>query len=80
MLGSIDFRTSRRYNVGEYRFWNKRQIQSWRNIDVVTSIMNDRCLREKFACPSLAENVHKKNNFTTTSSFEKLGQINCGGV
>ena len=41
-------------------------IQSWRkkflkcNIDVVASTMNDRCLRENFACLSLAENVHKK--------------------
>ena len=42
--------------------------------------MRDRCLREKFACLSLAENVHKKNNFSTTSSFKKLGQINFGGV
>ena len=32
--------------------------------------MNDRCLREKFACLSLTENVHKKNNFTTTNSLE----------
>ena len=49
-------------------------------MEVVTSVMKDRCLREKFACLSLAENVHKNNNFITTSSFEKLGQINFGGV
>ena len=35
-------------------------IQSWRNIDVITTVMKDRCLRENFACLSLAENVHKK--------------------
>ena len=30
------------------------------NIDLVASMMNDRCLREKFVILSLAENVHKK--------------------
>ena len=29
-------------------------------MDVVTGVMKDRCLRENFACLSLAENVHKK--------------------
>ena len=29
-----------------------------------------RCLREKFVCLSLFENVHKKNNFSTTNSLE----------
>ena len=47
---------------------------------MITTVMKDRCLRENFACLLLAENMHKKNNFTTTSSFEKLGQINFGGV
>ena len=46
-------------------------MQSWRNTDVITTVMKDRCLMENFACLSLAENVHKKNNFTTSSSFEK---------
>ena len=50
-----------------------------RSIDVITTVMKDRCLRENFACLSLAENAHKKNNFSTTISLE-LGQINFGGI
>ena len=49
------------------------------SIDVVTSIMNDRCMREKFACLSLAENAHKKNDFYHHQQFE-LRQLNFGGV
>ena len=35
-------------------------MQSRRNIDVITTVMKDRCLMENFTCLSLAENVHKK--------------------
>ena len=41
------------YNLGGRKFLKC-------SIDVVTSVMNDGCLRENFACLSLAENVHKK--------------------
>ena len=55
-------------------------MQSWRNIDVVTGVMKDRCLREKFACLSLAENVHKKNNFTTTNSLKLVADTMLGSI
>ena len=35
-------------------------MQSRRNIDVITTVMKDRCLMENFTCLSLAENIHKK--------------------
>ena len=42
------------YNLGERK--------PWRGIDfiIVTSVTKDRCLREKFACLSLTENIQKK--------------------
>ena len=53
-----------RYNLGERKLW--------RSINVVTSVMNGRCLRKKFVFFLLAENIQKKiiNNFSTTSSLE----------
>ena len=39
------------HNLGERKFYK---------CSILVSMMNDRCLREKFACLSLAENVHKK--------------------
>ena len=35
-------------------------MQSRRNIDVITTVMKDRCLMKNFTCLSLAENIHKK--------------------
>ena len=40
------------YNLGERK--------PWRGLDVVTSVMKDRYLREKFARLSLTENIQKK--------------------
>ena len=43
------------YNLGGRKF-KKCSI----DFIIVTSVMKDRCLREKFACLSLPENIKKK--------------------
>ena len=50
----------------------------WRGIDVVSSVIKDRCLREKFACSSLVVNLQKKTIYITNSFLnytDLLGNI-----